>query len=111
MEFPFRYTPLEPVVLTDLKNKLFANFYKFLTLPYNYLDNEFLEEYDTDDIRNANPRREANKIQFDQAYSLAENMVNDIRETFKNFKVATVANAPFSTEAPEIIAWGPMGVN
>jgi len=111
MEFPFPYTPIEPIVLTDLKNKLFANFYKFLTLPYNYLDNEFLSEYDNDDIRRAEPRRESNKIEFDQAYSLAENMVNDIRETFKNFKVGTVANAPFSTEAPEIIAWGPMGVN
>lgn len=119
MEFPFRYTPLEPVVLTDLKNKLFANFYKFLTLPYNFYDQAYLDEYypsglpenENADIRVANPRRESNKIQFDQAYSLAENMVNDIRETFKNFKVATVANAPFSTEAPEIIAWGPMGNN
>lgn len=119
MEFPFPYTPIEPIVLTDLKNKLFANFYKFLTLPYNFYDQAYLDEYypgglpenENADVRVANPRREANKIQFDQAYYLAESMVDDIRKTFNHFKVETVPNAPYSTTAPDPLQWGPMGVN
>ena len=114
MDYPFPYRHDEPLVITDLKNKLFANFYKFLTLPYNYYNQEYLEEYypnglenENLDIRIARPRRESNKIEFDQAYELANSMVNDIRETFTHFKVATVPNAPFSQEAPDPIVWGP----
>lgn len=107
MDYPFPYRHDEPLVITDLKNKLFANFYKFLTLPYNYYEPDYLDEYNRDDIRIANPRRESNKIEFDQAKELANDMVNDIRETFTHFKVATVPNAPYSQEAPDPIVWGP----
>lgn len=105
----FPYSPQEPISLTNLKNKLFSNFYKFLTSSYNYLSDDFLEEYS--DIRVPEPKREANKIPFELSYELAKSTVDDIKDALSHFKVATVSNAPFSEPAPEIIAWGPMGSN
>lgn len=107
----FPYNHLEPKVLTDLKNKLFENFYIFLTLPYNYLSTEFLAEYNTDDIRNPLPRRPANEIVFNQAYTLAKSMVDDIREAFNHFNVGTVPNGTISYPAVDPLQWGPSGVN
>ncbi len=107
----FEYNSEEPIVITDLKNKYYSNFYKFLTLPYNYIEEEYreqyLEQYDQDDIRNGETRRESNKIIYDQAYILAESMVDDIISTMDYFKVGVTQGAPFSTQAPYPFQWGP----
>lgn len=103
----FEYNHQEPMVLTDLKNKYFKNFYNFLTSAYNYYDEEYLSEYNTDDIRIAEPKRDSNRIPYELAYNLANSMVDDMRDVFKHFKVTTVPNAPYSQEAPDPIVWGP----
>lgn len=112
MVFPYNHQ--EPMSLTDLKNKLFANFYKFLTSSINFATQEYLNEYypnglleDNLDIRVAEPKREANKIPYELAYEMANSTVNDIREAFNHFKVVTITNAPYSQQAPDPIQWGP----